>query len=141
MKQHKHPCKTCPFRRDSEPTECPGRSPLEVYVAQTLLPFRIPCHELIDYDDPDWHSNCDGVAQCAGHAMLRDAVGVADRMPEAMLHVKHEPVVFSSLQEFWAHHKQISIAEATDELTVAVVADYARRELQRSGLRSVGRPA
>lgn len=138
-KQHRRPCPTCPFIRSSEPGAT-GGSPPSVYVAQTLLPYKIPCHEFIDYSDPEWKESClQGVPQCVGHAMLRDAIGVAERLPEALLRVVHDPDTgaFTSLAEFWAHHTGESLEEARALLSPAVIRAMILAELSRAGLKQL----
>jgi hypothetical protein len=135
MKQHFKPCRTCPFRKDAEPDESPGYSPLPVYVAQTLLPYRIPCHERINYDDPDWKQQCDDLPQCVGHAMLRHAEGLHFRMPPQLLDVEPTEVAFESLLHFWAHHRQISLADAAEELSESTKLQMCANELMRGGAR------
>ena len=119
-KQHKKPCKTCPFTEGCEPGAL-GGSPVGTFIAQTFLPYKIPCHEFIDYSDENWKENClHGVPQCVGHAMFRDAVGVADKMPEPLLRVEHDPStgVFAGVLAFYAHHEGCTIEEAHQRLDI-----------------------
>jgi len=136
-KQLKKACKTCPFRNDSEPTETPGGSHLSVYVGQTFLPFQIPCHERIDYDDPDWKEKTDPLPQCAGHAMLRQAEGLSDTLPTTLALLDPDDKAFESIHHWWAHHRQISLEEARQELTTGVIVRMCINELNRAGMRIV----
>ena len=141
MKQHKKPCGTCPFRIDTEPTEKPGGSPLEVYVGQTFLPFQIPCHECIDYDEEDWKENTDDLPQCVGHAMLRKNERLDEIMPQSLVIVDPDDNAFESIQHWWAHHRKISLGEARSELTTGRIVMMCMNEITRTGMRFVKRPA
>lgn len=111
MKQHTRPRKTCPFRRDSTPGEL-GGSPVETFVGQTYGAFWIPCHELLDYSDPNWREQYH-VSQCAGAAIYRANCHPEIGRPEALLKLpKDTDVVFASPAEFIAHHERISVREA-----------------------------
>ena len=44
--------------------------------------------------------------QCAGAAIFRQKIGVADRLPDALLKIKEDDSnVFATLHEFIAHHE------------------------------------
>lgn len=137
MKQHKKACKTCPFRDDTPPTETPGGSPLSVYIGQTYLPFQVPCHECIDYDDPDWREKTDDLPQCVGHAMLRKNERLDELLPERLLVVDPDETAFESIQHWWAHHRQISLGDARTELTTGRIVMMCVNEITRKGLRLV----
>lgn len=116
-KQHKKPCHDCPFTRKSDPGET-GGSPPEVYIAQTILPYWVPCHCAINYEDPNWKSN-HATPQCVGHAMMRHKMGIAEMFPEQLLRIEDKPEaeVFDSLVEMYAYHYGISLQEAQAQLT------------------------
>lgn len=126
------PCGTCPFRRTVSPGEL-GGSPPEVYVAQVLLPYLVPCHKHIDYSDQNWKEACITGQQCVGVAMIRDAMGVAQRMPDALLRAEHIDEVFPDLYHFWAHHKRVSVEQAKAELTPEKLRQIIITEITRSG--------
>lgn len=97
-----------------------------MFVAQTLAPYWVPCHQHIDYDDPNWKENITKdrtTQQCVGHAIMRDKSHVADLMPDELITVAsfEGDNVFESLVHFYAYHKQISIEDAEKELTVEKV--------------------
>lgn len=121
MKQHHKPCATCPFTSKCSPGET-GGSPAEVYVAQTFLPYWVPCHEFIDYSDPNWKANIQQdirqTPQCVGHAIMRAKCGVADRMPAPLIAVDPYPDdrVFESIAHFYAYHTQIPLDDAVEYL-------------------------
>lgn len=132
-KQHRKPCATCPFLKSVEPGEL-GGSPAEVYVGQTYLPFWVPCHERMDYSDPNWKERHQ-TPQCAGHAIMRSKCQVAHLMPDALLHVPASvnDRVFDSLAHFYAHHKKITLFEAKQILTDEGIHAMCEAEWLRSG--------
>jgi hypothetical protein len=119
-KQHKKPCHDCPFTTKAAPGETGGSHPA-VYVMQTILPYRIPCHCRIDYSDPNWKKN-DSTPECVGHAIMRVKQGVADKMPEALLRI--EPYegdqVFNNLIEMFCYHTGSTEDEAKAYLELAL---------------------
>ena len=131
------PCKTCPFTRNSEPGATGGNPP-EVYIAQTLMPFLVPCHCHIDYTDPDWQDKTDELPQCVGQAMLRSNLGFDAIMPVKLLRATPDPEAFATLEEFWCHHTGCTPQEAFVHLTLQDnVKEYIRHELTKTGLRKV----
>jgi len=104
----KKPCKSCPFRRDAMPGYLgsygsPGEF-LEVHYAGETLN---PCHESIDYDDPDWRAKFMGGKM--GRACKGQSVFFANslKLPKHGEVVKSErdrEAVFSWPAEFLAHH-------------------------------------
>lgn len=110
MKQHTTPCKTCPFRRDCTPGKL-GGSPIETFIGQAYGAFWIPCHELLDYKDPNWRYQFD-VPQCAGTAIYRSNCHPAVRPRSLLVLPKDTTLVFASPAEFLAHHERFTIREA-----------------------------
>lgn len=131
MTQHTHPCKTCPFRRDVE-TGTLGGSPVGTFIGQAYGAFWIPCHECIDYTDPNWkekyHAN-----QCAGVAIYRANAHPA-RRPAALLNLPADvEKVFSSPEQFMAHHLRIPIKEALEKLKTTPPIRHWMNECARAG--------
>lgn len=113
-KQHSIPCKECPFRRDG-PAGLLGGSPAETFIGQAHGEFWLPCHLHSEYEDPNWKSDT-SKPQCAGAATYR--ANVAKRSRGGLLELPaNRDVVFASPAEFLAHHKGITLAQATSELT------------------------
>lgn len=139
MKQHSKPCKTCPFTRKVEPGYL-GGSPLETYVGQHFLPFRVPCHEHVDYSKKDWKPGALKVNQCVGFAMCRNSAGLDDVMPEELMKTEYDDQVdgFRNIWEFWAFHKEIPYEDALKELDGELILLCLRHELQQLDLRHVG---
>lgn len=121
IKQHTKVCGSCPFSTKCEPGAL-GGSPPETYVAQTLLPYWVPCHSHLNYDDPNWKTDY-SKPQCVGHAIMRQYEGVAERMPEKLINIVpyEDNPVFGSLVMFYAHHKQLPPAAAARLLRTEVM--------------------
>jgi hypothetical protein len=122
------PCENCPWARKSTPGALGTISPAETYVGQAVIPFWLPCHESPNYRDKATDVN--EVAQCTGAAIFRTNIGLTrERMPTpiALLPENHE-LVFSSLAEFYAHHKGIPVSEAAKILTPGEIRRLAWKE-------------
>jgi hypothetical protein len=110
-KQHTEPCGDCPFRRTCPPGKL-GGSPPETYIGQIFGPFWLPCH--CSHDSTKLEERLDhNNTQCAGAAIHRSNIGVADRMPELLLHLpENKEIVFATQAEFLAHHVELPLVEA-----------------------------
>lgn len=132
MKHMPAPCVACPFRKDIAPGALGGSSPT-VYIGQTEAPFVLPCHKACDFDDPDWRRKAlDETAQCAGAAIYRTHIGVADKMPKEIHTLPANPLVFSSHAEFLAHHSHLTVSQATTVLESVTPAELAALQMVRS---------
>lgn len=130
--QHKQPCATCPFKRTTKPGTL-GGSPTQVYVGQTEGGFAIPCHERIDYNDPNWRQTFLDVGQCAGAAIFRSNIGKAS--PRTALVLPADPeTVFASHAEFVAHHDNITVEEAERQLAETTPRQCVEQEYRRAGV-------
>ncbi len=138
--QHTNPCSECAFNRTIKPGELGGSTP-ETYIGQMHGPYLVPCHVRHNCGADEARRNPNN-AQCAGGAVFRANTGRAAelqaKMPE---HIKekflwlpddHENV-FSTNAEFLAHHKGISIEEATKQLELTPPDFLLAYELQRPG--------
>ena len=119
----KKPCKECPWARTVEPGRL-GGSPPEVYIGQAVLPFWLPCHESANYEGKA--SDVNQVQECHGAAIFRANIKdkiIADN--DALLHLPEDrDLVFSTLAEFYAHHRGISV-----EVAQRILTDAATRRL------------
>lgn len=135
--QHHKPCASCPFTRKFEPDLEPGGSPLRVYVAQHFMPFQVPCHECVKYDDTEhgWKEGTVKEAQCVGFAECRNGGGTDEFMPDGLLKETHDPDgdAFKDIWDFWAWHKQTSRQEALIEVRPGMIMAFCIEELQRNG--------
>lgn len=131
MNQHHKPCKTCPFSRTSTPGELGGSS-VETYIGQAVGAFWIPCHECVDYSDPNWRYQYKA-SQCAGLAIYRANCHPAIR-PDTLLSLPPDKeLVFSEPAEFIAHHYYIPVEAARAALEVITPERLLEIEMKRSG--------
>lgn len=113
-KKLKKPCADCPYSKTVTPGVL-GGSDASVYVGQGHGPFWLPCHKTCDFTDPNWKDN-HTVQQCAGAAIYRANIDRAKLMPGSLHTLDKSDTVFQSPEELYAHHKQISLEEATEYL-------------------------
>lgn len=103
------PCKECAFLRTIKPGELGGSAP-QVYIGQAQGPFLVPCHKACDFDDPEWREKSFDTPQCAGMAVFRANIGVADQMPDMLSKLPADKVnVFADEAEFLAHHAEVPL--------------------------------
>ena len=114
--QRNKACGSCPFSKNSKPGALGGSS-ITVYLGQIVGPFVLPCHSTKGYK-----GNATGIEaeSCAGAAVFRANIGVADMMPDALLHLPalSDPDVFPTLSAFIKHH----VPDASDTKVAAMVA-------------------
>lgn len=134
--QHHKPCGTCPFTRKALPKEL-GGSPPETYVAQHFMPFRVPCHEFVDYDREDWKKGAieGDVPQCVGFAECRNGGAVDGLMPDGLLKetydAKHQ--TFHDIWDFWAYHQECTRRQALIQVHPYTIYHMFHAELHREG--------
>lgn len=133
--QHKTPCAGCPFRKSIAPGKLGGSGPT-TYVGQTVGPFWLPCHMSQNYKGKQ--SQFAEVSQCAGAAIYRANIGVAERMPSALLSLPQDPdLVFASQEEFLAHHGKCTLDEARQFLKEYPENYWLKTELYKQQVRKV----
>lgn len=131
MKTLAKPCKDCPFSRGVAPGAL-GGSPVETYIGQAVGPFMLPCHKTCDFDDPEWKDKVGQTPQCAGAAIYRANIGVADLMPPGIARLPPDRAnVFASHEEFIAHHLQVSPFVARGLLQIITPAELLAIQLAR----------
>lgn len=127
----KEPCPECPFSRTVTPGALGGTRP-DAYVGQAAGPFTLPCHKHCDFDDPEWKGKAVLTPQCAGAAIYRTHIGVADRMPEGIPILPANPQVFSSAAEFVSHHTGKPLAETESIYSAEKVRELTLEQLIRA---------
>jgi hypothetical protein len=104
----KHPCAGCPWLRKSLPGYLGDDNPEHFYRASVAQESPMPCHEQIDYSDPDWlETQYPEVDLCAGNLIyFRNHLKTPRRpeLAEAVREVESSPHVFQWAEEFMAHH-------------------------------------
>jgi hypothetical protein len=142
--QHKSPCSTCAFRRDSPsdrlvPGTLGGSAP-HVYVGQCHGPFWIPCHMTYDgkiQNEEEMKRNPQN-RECAGAAIMRANTGDDQRLPAQLLHLPPDKeAVFATYAEFLAHHYNCSIEQAQGFLDKAPPELLMKFEMHRAGVQRV----
>ena len=106
-----------------------------MYVGQAVLPFWLPCHSSANYCGKA--SDVNNVTQCVGAATFRANIGMTRaQLPEPLaLHPENKKLVFSTLAEFYAHHKKISVIEAQDILTDEKIKELTQKQLKDKNVR------
>lgn len=111
----KKPCNDCPFRRNASPGWL-GFSGPEWFVESALSDFAsyqggavmAPCHQTVDYEDPDWQETIDDADACVGALQFCANNMKMPRDPERMAAVKvagRNDDVFATPQEFIDYHE------------------------------------
>lgn len=132
---NKKPCGSCPFARST-----PGDKSVEkvnplVLIGQAQGPFLLPCHQDPEYLGAHRVDNLKEISQCAGAAIYRANLGIAERLPAA-LHAlaANTELVFASPEELLAHFAGATVEEAKQFLANCGGAD----ELLRKALHDAG---
>ena len=102
------PCAVCPHRVTSVRGYLGEDNPVDFYRASVTHEGRVPCHEQIDYSDPDWEvTQLPRADLCAGQLIHFRNMMKVPRHPAlalAVAAVKHSKAVFTWPWEFLAHH-------------------------------------
>jgi hypothetical protein len=105
MKQHKKPCKECPFRRKSLAGYL-GSNDLEEFTILAVSETKMPCH-LTEGDggmpDGEMHPNA---LQCAGRGIFLSNMCKSPRDKSVLTLPADRDTVFSRPQEFVEHHSE-----------------------------------
>lgn len=127
------PCRDCPFTRACPPGKLGGSSAL-TFVGQVHGPFWLPCHSHTNYADPNWKTDI-SKPQCAGAAMFRANVGVAELMPDGLLAATPDASVFASAAEFLAHHAPVDGGELRQFTSPKSVERLVRWQMNKSAVK------
>ncbi len=133
----KKPCVECPFSRAIAPGFTGGADP-SVYIGQAVWPFLLPCHM-----DPRYavERRSLELIQCAGAATFRANIGVAGRMPSALLRCDPDrQAVFATPAELLAHHTGLELVDAEAWLADHPPALLLLRELTKAGVETTPAP-
>lgn len=102
------PCSECPWRVTSKRGYLGDDNPEHFYRTSVTREGEMPCHEQIDYDDPEWkETQLPNVDLCAGNLIYFRNNYKGPRRPKlaaAVQAVKQSKAVFSWPWEFLAHH-------------------------------------
>ena len=121
------PCKECPFSKTIEPGRTGNSSPT-ILIGQAYGPFFLPCHM-----DPAYTRDrrSTDLLQCAGAAVFRANVGVAEKMPEALLQLPASHDAFETPEELIAHHAKVTVEVANMFLSEFPPERLLRYELEK----------
>ncbi len=100
------PCDDCPWRKTSVAGWLGAAAP-ERFALSILADTRLPCHQTIDYSDPNWkHKWLDGEqgTLCTGALQMSANICKKPRDPEVPA-VEPNDNIFSSLDGFIAYHR------------------------------------
>jgi hypothetical protein len=110
------PCSECPWRVNSARGYLGTDNAAHFYWASITAESEMPCHEQVDYDDPDWQeSQLPGADLCAGMLIHYVNTMKGPRRPSiaaAVKAVKASKAVFTWPWEFMAHHMPGASADA-----------------------------
>ena len=98
------PCRECPFRRASAPGYVGSTTP-EQFMDTVMQDYSMPCHLTVDYENENWEDDLDLSEQCAGAAIFFANICKLSRDKTRMRLSRDTELVFSSPQEFLAHHE------------------------------------
>lgn len=113
-KQHKNPCKECPWLRKSTPGWLGASEPGE-FLALSDSGKRMPCHMTVDYNKDDWEKKAATAPQCAGRAIF-----LSNRCQVPLKGALKLPAdskeVFTRPHEFVAHHANLDPKSLEDTI-------------------------
>lgn len=120
----KHPCSACPWLKKSAPGYLGVDTPEHFFRASVTQESEMPCHEQIDYSDPDWlKTQFPHVDFCAGNLIFYKNWLKMPRSPELYAAVRAVNVsqhVFATPEEFFSHHAP----EADEEIVKKALWPY-----------------
>jgi hypothetical protein len=107
--KHKKMCKSCPWRKGSLKGYLGEDTPKDFW-RTTLSQSQMPCHESVNYEDPNWRDSLDDetTPHCAGalQALKTSASIPRDaEHAEAVKAVEVEPDHLDPFSEFLKHHE------------------------------------
>jgi hypothetical protein len=102
-KQHRKPCRECPFRRASSPGYLGASEPLD-FVKLAASETRMPCHLRVDYDRKDWEAQAATAPQCVGRAILTANTCTLPRSGDLLTAKPNRSEVFTHPLEMLEHH-------------------------------------
>jgi hypothetical protein len=136
----KQPCSDCPFRRAAMPGWLGAGSP-ESFIDCMNRDEPLPCHQTIDYDDPDWlekwsaqesGSMCAGALIFMANKMQRPRTRGFPTLPPDKV------AVFSNTVEFVRYHREAGTHSWDDDAQNEGA--KLQRELVRRGAEAAGQP-
>ena len=136
----KQPCSDCPFRRAAMPGWLGAGSP-ESFIDCMNRDEPLPCHQTIDYDDPDWLEKWS--AQESGSMCACALIFMANKMQRPRTRgfptlPPDKTAVFSNTVEFVRYHREAGTHSWDDDAQNEGA--KLQRELVRRGAEAAGQP-
>ena len=136
----KQPCNDCPFRRKAMPGWLGAGSP-ESFLDCMNRDEPLPCHQTIDYDDPEWLSKWTAQetgSMCAGALIFMANKMQRPRTPGFPTMPQDKTEVFANTVEFVRYHREAGTHSWDDDAQTEGA--QMQRELVRRGAESMGQP-
>ena len=136
----KQPCSDCPFRRKAMPGWLGGSSP-EGFIDCMNRDEPLPCHQTIDYDDPDWllkWSAQEAGSMCAGALIFMANKLQRPRAKGFPTLPQNKAAVFANTVEFVRYHREAGTHSWDDDAQNEGA--KLQRELIRRGAETTGQP-
>lgn len=111
------PCGDCPFRRKAAPGWLGAGSP-ESFLDCMQRDEPLPCHQTVDYDDPEWlekWSAQEAGSMCAGALVFMANKMQRPRNREFPTMPTDKTNVFSNSVEFVRHHREAAVHSWDDD--------------------------
>ena len=102
-RQHKRPCRECPWKVQSARGWLGGSTPLE-FLQTSEAEQRMPCHMHVDYERADWEAQAAQAPQCAGRAIHFANRCKLPRDPALLRLPADRDGVITQAQDFIDHH-------------------------------------
>lgn len=102
-KQHKTPCRQCPWKQKSAQGWLGGSTPIE-FLQTSEAEHRMPCHMHVNYERADWEQQAAEAPQCAGRAIHFANRCKSPRTPGLLTLAPDRESIITSPQDFINHH-------------------------------------
>lgn len=107
----KAPCNDCPFRKKAMPGWLGAASPQD-FIDSILHEDPLPCHQTINYDDPDWKAKWESAKtgkMCAGALIHSANIAKAPRDPAFPRMPADRETVFATPRDFLHFHESARV--------------------------------
>lgn len=135
------PCSDCPFRRNAMPGWL-GESSPEGFLDCIQRDEPLPCHQTINYEDPDWlvkwSRQRNTGRMCAGSLIFMANKAQRPHDPTFPTMPADKATVFANSVEFVRHHREAAV-HSWDDATMSDGAQL-QRELIRRAAVHMGQP-
>jgi hypothetical protein len=131
-------CRTCPWKKGTTPPGLIGGTTPDVYVAQSMLNFYLPCHNSKGYAGKETTLESTDTKQCAGANIFRANIDVAKYMPAGIKQLPADKeTVFATKEEFLAYYYNVSEEFIKNIFTESIYKELMQRELNDVNVKKV----